>query len=58
MVGDSIVSGASIGEPSLLLWAQVAKRMNWQFTRDGFGGSGYIAEGNQPDEGPAVDESF
>ncbi|MCP2047869.1 UNVERIFIED_ORG: lysophospholipase L1-like esterase [Paenarthrobacter nicotinovorans] len=58
MIGDSIVSGASIGKPERLLGAQMAQRMNWDFIRDGFGGSGYVAKGNQPDQGPSVDQAF
>ena len=58
MIGDSIVSGASIGMPDRLLGPQMAQRMDWRCTRDGFGGSGYIAKGNQPDNGAAVDKAF
>lgn len=58
MIGDSVVAGASIGKPEKLLGAQMAQRMNWDFKRDGFGGSGYVAKGNQPDQGAPVDEAF
>jgi lysophospholipase L1-like esterase len=58
MIGDSVVAGASIGKPEKLLGAQMAQRMNWDFKRDGFGGSGYVAKGNQPDQGAAVDQAF